>query len=119
MICDTGHNEAGIKAILNQIRNTAYKELHIVLGMVNDKDIDKILSLLPQKANYYFTRASIPRALDENILKEKASNFNLNGNSYATVNEAVNSAKANANEHDFIFIGGSTFVVADFLSTLY
>ena len=118
MVCDTGHNEAGIKAILNQIKNTAYKELHIVLGMVNDKNIDKILSLFPQKAIYYFTKASIPRALSENILKEKALNFNLVGNSYTSVNEAVNSAKVNANEPDFIFIGGSTFVVADFLITL-
>jgi dihydrofolate synthase/folylpolyglutamate synthase len=116
MVCDTGHNEAGIKFVIQQIAQTAFKKLHFILGMVNDKEIEKILAFLPKNAIYYFTKASIPRALDESILKEKAEKFNLIGNSYLSVTEAVKFAKQNAEPSDFIFIGGSTFIVADFLN---
>lgn len=116
MVCDTGHNEAGIKFVIQQIAQTAFKKLHFILGMVNDKEIEKILAFLPKNAIYYFTKASIPRALDESILKEKAEKFNLIGNSYLSVIEAVKFAKQNAEPSDFIFIGGSTFIVADFLN---
>jgi len=118
MVCDTGHNEAGIKIILEQIAQTAYKKLHFVIGMVNDKDVSKVLAMLPLEAIYYFTKASIPRALDEKILKQKADAFNLQGQSYLSVKEAVEKAKKNAEASDFIFIGGSTFVVADYLTSL-
>ncbi len=115
IIADTGHNYDGISEVVNQIKNTAYKRLHIIIGMVNDKNIDSILKLLPQNAKYYFTKASIPRALDENILCNKAKNLGLKGNTFLTVNLALQAAKTNAEENDMIFIGGSTFVVAEIL----
>lgn len=114
-ICDTGHNKDGIEAIVSQIKNTAFENLHIVFGVVNDKNVDDILEILPQKATYYFTRASIPRALNEKILTEKAKNKGLRGESYPNVKNAVDEAKKNARPNDLIFIGGSTFVVADIL----
>ncbi len=83
--------------------------------MSNDKDIDTILSLLPQNAIYYFTKATIPRALDEEELRQKAVTFGFNGNAYPTVKEAFDAAKKAAAKDDFIFVGGSNFVVADFL----
>ncbi len=115
VICDTGHNPDGINEILHQISFTPHKELHMVLGFVNDKDIDQILKMLPAKAKYYFCKAPIPRALNENILKEKASKYSLYSKSFPTVTDAYESAKANAAIDDLIFIGGSTFVVAEVL----
>lgn len=115
IVCDTGHNEGGIKLVAEQIRQTAWKELHIVIGMVSDKDQDKVLALLPANAHYYFTRASIPRAAAPEVLEKKAARFGLTGKCYPTVNEAFTAAKANAGENDLIFIGGSTFVVAEIL----
>lgn len=112
-ICDTGHNEDGISDIIKQIEQTAFKKLHFVLGVVDDKNIDSILSMLPKEAEYYFTRAQIPRALDENLLMQKAKEFKLNGRSFATVKKALSEAKKNAGHNDLIFIGGSTFVVAE------
>ncbi|RLD60546.1 MAG: bifunctional folylpolyglutamate synthase/dihydrofolate synthase [Bacteroidetes bacterium] len=113
IVCDTGHNVDGIKNVVAQIKNTAYKKLHFVIGFVNDKNIDKVLSLLPKDATYYFTRASIPRALDENILTEKALANELHGTTYHTVEDALNAAKNNSDKDDLIFIGGSNFVVAE------
>ena len=115
VICDTGHNEAGIRVVIEQIKNTPYKNLHIVWGMVNDKDTDAILSMLPTKASYYFTKAKIPRSLDEKLLMQKAQKFNLKGNRYPNVKTALNEARKNSIHNDLIFIGGSTFVVADIL----
>jgi dihydrofolate synthase / folylpolyglutamate synthase len=112
-ICDTGHNEAGIAEFLEQIKLINYNQLHIIFGIVEDKDIDKILEMLPIKAHYYFCRASIPRALDEKILKQKASLFGLEGKSYPTVQLALEIARQKAQEDDFIYIGGSNFVVAE------
>lgn len=116
VVCDTGHNEAGIKLVTEQLRNMAWKKLHMVIGMVNDKNIDGVLALLPPEASYYFTQASIPRALDAKILKEKAEAAGLSGKVIPSVKEAVNEAHRNADVHDLIFIGGSTFVVADYFS---
>ncbi len=113
IVCDTGHNEAGISEVVSQIRLQKFKQLHFVLGTVNDKDISKILHLLPKDAFYYFTKASIPRALNEKLLADRAVEFGLVGNSYSTVNEAYTAAKKNAENDDMIFIGGSTFVVAE------
>jgi dihydrofolate synthase / folylpolyglutamate synthase len=115
IICDTGHNYDGLQWFTKQIEATSYKKLHIVLGFVSDKAIDKILPLLPKEAVYYFTQASIPRALDSGVLKELAQKEGLNGVSYTSVKEAFHSAKKAANKDDFIFIGGSTFVVAEVL----
>jgi len=115
VICDTGHNVDGINEIVRQISFTPHHKLHMVLGFVNDKDVDSILKMLPPDAAYYFCKASIPRALDENILIEKAKKYNLKGDSFTTVADAYKSAKANANIEDLIFIGGSTFVVAEVL----
>jgi len=112
-IADTGHNNAGIKEVVEQIRKTQYKKLHFIYGTVNDKNIETILNLLPEDALYYFTKAQIPRALNENILFEKAKTFNLKGQTYSTVKEAFQAAKQNANKEDLIFIGGSTFIVAE------
>ncbi|MBI9069780.1 MAG: bifunctional folylpolyglutamate synthase/dihydrofolate synthase [Salinivirgaceae bacterium] len=118
VICDTGHNKEGIICVVNQLRNEKFQKLHIVFGTVDDKNLDPILTLLPANANYYFTKASIPRALNENILKEKANILGLIGKSFGTVIDAYKTALQNANENDLIFIGGSTFVVADLLDSL-
>lgn len=113
IICDTGHNEGGITLITQQLRNEKYEHLHIVFGMVNDKEIDKVLSLLPKSATYYFTRASIERALNENELMLKASKYKLVGKSYSSTQKALEAAKENASTNDLIFVGGSTFIVAE------
>lgn len=113
VFCDTGHNVDGIKQVLEQIGRIPHGNLHLVIGMVGDKNIDGMLTLLPKYATYYFTKASIPRALDQNELKLRASNFGLKGDAYSTINEALTHAKSNANSDDLIFVGGSTFVVAE------
>jgi dihydrofolate synthase / folylpolyglutamate synthase len=112
-ICDTGHNKEGLEYVINQIKRIPKSGLHIVLGFVNDKDLSKVLPLFPADAIYYFTKASIPRALDEEILKSEASKYNLIGESYADVKSALQNARKNASQSDMIFIGGSTFVVAE------
>jgi dihydrofolate synthase / folylpolyglutamate synthase len=112
-ICDTGHNEAGISYVLNQLQKIKYNKLHFVLGMVNDKEVDKILSMLPKNAEYYFCKANIPRALNQQDLAAKAKMFELKGRQYASVNEAYKAALQNALPDDLIFVGGSTFVVAE------
>ncbi len=114
-IVDTGHNVDGIKQVVKQIELTPHAHLHFILGMVGDKDITGVISLLPKNATYYFTKASIPRALDEKKLAEIAKKFNLKGKTYPTVQEAIAEAKKNASTNDLIFIGGSTFTVADAL----
>ena len=115
IVMDTGHNKAGIEYIVRQLKSEKYDRLHIVFGMVKDKDITSVLKLLPQEALYYFTQAAIPRALDVHRLAEQAAEFNLKGKVYSTVNEAFSAAKQQATKKDFIFVGGSTFVVADAL----
>ena len=113
IVCDTAHNVDGITFVVNQIKQTPYENLHIVFGLVDDKNIGSILELLPKNAKYYFTKANIPRALDQNILKEKANEFDLIGDEFGKVQEALESAKKNSDVNDLIFIGGSTFVVAE------
>ena len=115
IICDTGHNEDGIKAIVKQIGSTAYKTLHFIFGTVADKDPDPVLALLPKDANYYFVKADIERAMNEVELMERAKKFNLNGKYYSSVNLALEEAQIQANQQDLIFVGGSTFVVAEVL----
>jgi len=117
-IVDTGHNEAGIKFVVEQILKYPFKKLHFIYGAVNDKNIDKILELLPKNAHFYFTQASIPRALDAEILYEKAKNIGLKGEKIQDVSKAYAAALENADENDFIFVGGSTFVVADLMENL-
>ncbi|MDX9846415.1 MAG: folylpolyglutamate synthase/dihydrofolate synthase family protein [Tenuifilaceae bacterium] len=116
VICDTGHNVDGITQLVEQIANTPHNKLHMVIGMVGDKNIDGVLSLLPKEANYYFTKASIPRALHQDELSRKASKFSLSGSTHSEVKEALAFAYTKAMPDDLIFIGGSTFVVADALS---
>lgn len=113
IICDTGHNEAGIKEVVKNIESTPHKNLHIVFGMVKDKDITKVLSLIPKNAKYYFCKPDIERGLDAKDLKEQASAFNLTGDYFNSVAEAKQAAISNADKDDLIFIGGSTFVVAE------
>lgn len=115
IVCDTGHNEGGIRLVVEQLAQQSFERLHIVFGMVSDKKIDHVLALLPKNAVYYFTKAHIPRALDEKILQAQAATFGLAGTSYASVNEALEAAKNNASERDFIFVGGSNFVVAEII----
>ncbi|WP_143868468.1 MULTISPECIES: bifunctional folylpolyglutamate synthase/dihydrofolate synthase [Bacteroides] len=119
IICDTGHNVDGIKYICKQleaIRANDGKKIHIVFGMVNDKDISGVLKILPKDATYYFTKASVKRALPENELQELARKAGLKGNAYPTVVEAVQAAKKDCPPKDFIFVGGSSFIVADLLA---
>ncbi len=118
VICDTGHNEEGIREVAAQIRATPHHNLHIVFGMVADKEVGPVLSLLPEHASYYFTRASVPRALDASLLHEKAAASGLRGNAYPTVGDAFRAALARCGPEDLLFAGGSTFVVADLLAFL-
>jgi dihydrofolate synthase/folylpolyglutamate synthase len=113
VICDTGHNEAGIRYIVQQLQMLPHKTLRIVLGMVNDKDIHTMLSLLPTQAVYYFCNADIPRALPAEELQSKASQCQLQGKAYGSVANALGNAKKDADNDDLIFVGGSTFVVAE------
>lgn len=112
-IADTGHNVAGINEVKQQLAETKYDKLHFVLSVVNDKDIDGILQLLPKKAEYYFCKADIPRGLSVDILTEKAAAAGLLGKKYSSVKEAYSSALANASDEDLVFVGGSNFTVAE------
>lgn len=112
-IADTGHNVAGINEVNRQLAETKYNKLHFVLSVVNDKDIDGILQLLPKEAEYYFCKADIPRGLSADILFEKATNSGLKGKVYESVRNAYSSALANAQEGDLVFVGGSNFTVAE------
>ena len=115
IICDTAHNAHGLKIVLNQLHDEKFDKLHIVLGVVNDKNLEEILPLFPKNAVYYFCKPDIPRGLDVKILKEKAAGFNLIGQTYISVSNAYQTAKENAKNNDFIYIGGSNFVVAEIL----
>lgn len=113
IVCDTGHNMEGLKYVMNQIKQIPATRRHLVIGFVSDKDLDSILPLFPTDAVYYFTRASVQRAMNETLLMSEASRFGLHGNSYTSVNEAFNAALRSSVPSDMIFIGGSTFVVAE------
>jgi len=115
VICDTAHNRHGLEIVLNQVQNEKYDTLHIVLGVANDKDLNEILPLFPKNAKYYFCKPNILRGLDADILHQKAITFQLKGEVYNSVSEAYAEALANAVKSDFIYIGGSTFVVAEII----
>ena len=115
-VCDTGHNEGGFRYITEQLKKQDCKHLRIVFGMVSDKDITAVLRMLPQEAIYYFTQADTARALSAEEMARQAALFNLRGKTYLSVSEAYRAAKADASNDDFIYIGGSTFIVADFLA---
>lgn len=114
-ICDTAHNTHGLTVVLNQIQKESFDQLHFVLGVVNDKDLDEVLPLFPKNATYYFCKPNIPRGLYAAILAQKASQFGLTGEIYNSVSDAYAKAKQNAQPTDFIYLGGSTFVVAEIL----
>jgi dihydrofolate synthase/folylpolyglutamate synthase len=112
-ICDTGHNEDGLKFVLAQLAKQEYKTLRFVLGMVNDKDVDKVLTMLDKNAIYYLCKADIPRGLEVQILAEKASKAGLMYKVCGSVSQALGQAQAEAEKGDLIFVGGSTFTVAE------
>ena len=113
IICDTGHNREGLEYVVGQISRIQKSGLHMIIGFVNDKDLKTILPLFPTDAIYYFTKASNPRALNEENLKSEAVKYGLNGQSYPDVKTALYHAVKNAALTDMIFIGGSTFIVAE------
>ena len=116
VVCDTGHNEGGIKYIVKQLKEEKYNVLRIVIGFVSDKDVSHIINLLPSNAKYYFTQAQIPRAMDSETLRDMSVAAGLNGESFPSVEAAFNAAMSEAKADDMIYVGGSTFVVADFLT---
>lgn len=116
LLCDTGHNVGGITYIVEQLRRQQYRRLHMVIGMVNDKDLTGVLRLLPTDATYYFTQASVKRALPARQVQEQAARFGLQGEAYPDVASAVRAAKRRVTSEDFIFVGGSSFIVADLLN---
>lgn len=115
-VCDTGHNEAGIKWAMMELSLLKFKQLHIILGVSNDKDLDTILPLFPKSAQYYFTQAQVQRAMSARDLQEKAKAFGLYGNFYENVDIALTIAKSQAKEEDVIYVGGSIFIVAEAIS---
>lgn len=116
LICDTGHNVGGFTYISQQLESIRCRQLHIVIGMVNDKDIRGVLSLLPQRARYYFTKASVKRALSEEEIQRQAAGFGLQGSRFPDVVSAVHAAQEESLPEDCIFVGGSNFIVADLLA---
>ena len=115
VICDTAHNANGLEMVMNQLRKEKYKQLHIVLGVVNDKDLDSILPLFPKNTNYYFCKPKNERGLNVNILQEKAKTHQLIGYTYTSVSKAYKAALKKSSDKDLIFIGGSNFVVSEII----
>ena len=115
VICDAGHNIEGTQQVQQELNAIGYRQLHYVLGFVNDKNIDPVLDMLPQKAHYYYCKANIPRGMEVDELATKANEKGLIGNTYPSVQAAFQSAKENAGKDDVVFVGGSTFVVAEVL----
>jgi len=115
VVCDTGHNREGLQFVMQQILNKKFDKLHIVFGVVNDKDLSTIIDLLPKKATYYFCKPDIPRGMDAKKLKTIFNKHNLQGKVFNSVNEAYKTATKYADLNDFIFVGGSTFVVAEII----
>ena len=113
VICDTAHNKEGLEIVMNQLKQESFDKLHIVLGVVSDKNLDSILPFFPNEAIYYFCKPDVPRGLSTSLLEEKANQFNLIGDVFSSVNEAYSAALKNASKKDVIYIGGSTFVVAE------
>ncbi len=115
VICDIAHNKEGLTYAMNQIKSETFNNLHIVLGMVNDKDFDNFIDLFPKKAKYYFCKPTIERGLEAKILEAHFVKKGFKGSIYKTVKTALDSAKENANRNDLIYVGGSTFVVAEII----
>ena len=113
VICDTAHNKKGLEMVMHQLKHESFQRLHIVLGVVSDKNLESILPLLPKEATYYFCKPDVPRGLSAVLLQEKANCFNLIGDVFLSVNQAYQAALKNASKKDVIYIGGSTFVVAE------
>ena len=115
IICDTAHNKEGLSIVINQLKKEEYENLHIVLGVVSDKDLKSVLPLFPKNATYYFCKPNIPRGLSAEDLKRSALHYGLKGTSYDSVNQALNKVKSKAQQNDLIYAGGSTFVVAEII----
>jgi dihydrofolate synthase/folylpolyglutamate synthase len=115
VICDTAHNREGLSYIMQQLQELHVPHIHFVLGFVNDKNLDNVLDLFPTSGSYYFTKADIPRALDEKQLAAKAGEYYLKGTTHPTVAKALEAAMANAGIEDLIYLGGSTFVVSEII----
>lgn len=115
ILCDSAHNEAGLKLAFERLKSMNLSQLHIVCGFVNDKDVDKVLKIYPDTARYYFAKANIPRGLDATLLREKASLYGLHGKAYVSVSAALKAAKRQAKSDDLILVIGSIFVVAEVL----
>ena len=113
IVLDVAHNEDGMRQVVQQIELTDHAELHIILGLVKDKEIDRVLEVLPSSAHYYFTQAHIPRALNTETLQQKAKTHNLNGNNYPDVNTALYNALNKADKDDMILVCGSVFLVGE------
>ena len=113
ILCDSAHNEAGLKQVFAAVQDMPYPRVHIVTGFVNDKDVDKVLPLFPRQARYYFAKADIPRGLEATLLQEKAARFGLEGKAYISVRNALNAARRAAKPEDLILVTGSIFVVAE------
>lgn len=115
IVCDTAHNKEGLSIVMDQLSKQKYNDLHIVLGFVKDKKLTDILPLLPKEATYYFCKPEISRGLDASVLQDDASAYGLEGLVYSSVSDAFSAANESAQERDFIYVGGSTFVVAEIL----
>ncbi|WP_369048773.1 folylpolyglutamate synthase/dihydrofolate synthase family protein [Tenacibaculum sp. UWU-22] len=115
VICDTAHNKEGLYYVLKQLQKEVYEKLHIVLGVVADKNLDAILPMFPKNAQYYFCKPNIQRGLEALILQKEASKYKLEGMVFSSVKSALKNAKAQANQDDVVYVGGSTFVVAEIL----
>ena len=115
VICDTAHNKEGLSIVLKQLEKESFKKKHFVLGVVSDKKLEEVLPLFPEDAHYYFCKPNIPRGMSEMILQEKAKEYDLIGEKYITVKDAFKRALDNANQGDIIYVGGSTFVVAEII----
>ncbi|MEQ3655702.1 MAG: folylpolyglutamate synthase/dihydrofolate synthase family protein [Dokdonia sp.] len=115
LIADTAHNKEGLQLVMDQIANTAFSKLHLVFGVVKEKDLSSILPLLPTYASYYFCAPDVPRAMDAQHLMQQAQSYHLKGETYLSVKDALTAAQKAASETDMIFVGGSTFVVAEII----
>lgn len=115
IICDTAHNKHGLEIVMKQVLNEKFDQLHMVIGMVNDKNLDEVLPLFPEKAIYYFCKPNVPRGMDVSVLQEKAAVYHRIGAAFDSVSEAYAAAVAAAEKTDLIYVGGSTFVVAEIL----
>ena len=113
IVCDTAHNKKGLSYVMHQLQSEPFDKLHIVFGAVNDKNLNTIIPLLPKRATYYFCKPNVPRGMESEVLRQRAHALGFNGRGYTTVRRAVAAAKRKAHTSDLIFIGGSSFVVAE------